>query len=188
MLANFIINIFNRAATGSRRVRIALTPIGPVFFLGVLILLVTVSLYLDRRLGFKGFLPSFLRIPAAVLLLVSGMLLVIWSISSFLMVRGTPVPFNPPPVLVDTGPYALSRNPMLAGVFLLLLGIGTSLGSVSLTFIITPLFILLMVLELKAVEEPELVKRLGQEYLCYREKVPMFFPKIRRGSKSGKPL
>ena len=41
-----------------------------------------------------------------------------------------------------------------------------------------PLFIFLNAWELKAVEEPELVKRLGQAYVEYRRRTPMFFPKI----------
>jgi protein-S-isoprenylcysteine O-methyltransferase Ste14 len=67
---------------------------------------------------------------------------------------------------------------MLTGVFSLLFGIGALLGSGSLLVIITPLFILINVWELKAIEEPELVKRLGQDYEEYRKKTPMFFPSL----------
>jgi protein-S-isoprenylcysteine O-methyltransferase Ste14 len=69
---------------------------------------------------------------------------------------------------------------MLSGVFALFLGIGFLLGSGSLLVIITPLFILANVWELKAIEEPELVKRLGQDYVEYRKRTPMFFPNFRR--------
>ena len=68
---------------------------------------------------------------------------------------------------------------MLAGVFALLFGTGVLLESVSLLFIFTPLFILLNVWELKAIEEPELVRRLGRDYAEYRDRTPMFLPKIR---------
>jgi protein-S-isoprenylcysteine O-methyltransferase Ste14 len=68
---------------------------------------------------------------------------------------------------------------MLTGIFILLFGIGLMPGSISLTFIFTPLFILVNIWELEAIEEPELVKRLGEEYLAYRNKTPMFIPKIR---------
>jgi protein-S-isoprenylcysteine O-methyltransferase Ste14 len=188
MLSKFLIRIFNRSVTGSSRTRIVLTTVGPVFFLSLIILLVAASVYMDHKLGLPGFLPFFLRIPAAVILTGSGFTLVVWSVSRFFLSRGTPVPFNPPPSLVNDGPYAWSRNPMLTGVFLILFGIGTLLDSVSLTFILTPLFILVMIWELKTVEEPELVKRLGEDYVRYRERVPMFFPRIRRreGAETGK--
>ena len=93
--------------------------------------------------------------------------------------KGTPVPFNPPPKLVTTGPYTHVRNPMLTGLFILLFGFGALFGSVSLVFLFTPLFILVNVWELKAIEEPELGKRLGQEYFEYKKKTPMFIPKLK---------
>lgn len=184
MFADFLIRIFNKVATGSHWLRIALTPVGPVFSLGLLVLLVTVSINLDDKLGFPGFLPIFMRIPLAVFVSGCGIFLVIWSVARFFKAGGTPVPFNPPPTLVQTGPYRVSRNPIMTGVFLILFGIGIFLESVSLTFIVTPIFIIVMVWELKAVEEPELVKRFGEEYVRYREQVPMFFPGIRGSVKS----
>ena len=33
-------------------------------------------------------------------------------------------------------------------------------------------------MELKAIEEPELEMRLGKDYLDYKKKTPMFFPKM----------
>jgi protein-S-isoprenylcysteine O-methyltransferase Ste14 len=65
---------------------------------------------------------------------------------------------------------------MLTGVFILFFGLGILFRSISLVFIFTPLFVLLNVLELRAVEEPELEKRLGEEYLEYKKRVPMFIP------------
>jgi protein-S-isoprenylcysteine O-methyltransferase Ste14 len=102
-----------------------------------------------------------------------------WSVFHFLKVKGTPVPFNPPPALVESGPYKYARNPMLTGVFLLLFGIGFAIKSLSLVLIFTPLYVLANLWELKKIEEPELVRRLGEDYLAYRERTPMFIPGIR---------
>jgi protein-S-isoprenylcysteine O-methyltransferase Ste14 len=44
------------------------------------------------------------------------------------------------------------------------------------TFLFTPLFIVLNVLELKYIEEPELEQRLGKPYVAYKNRVPMFLP------------
>jgi protein-S-isoprenylcysteine O-methyltransferase Ste14 len=44
----------------------------------------------------------------------------------------------------------------------------------------TPIFILINVWELKEIEEPELVKRFGDEYVEYRRRTPMFFPGLGR--------
>jgi len=39
------------------------------------------------------------------------------------------------------------------------------------------------VLELKAIEEPELEKRLGKKYLEYKKKMPMFIPWLKMRTK-----
>jgi len=60
-----------------------------------------------------------------------------------------------------------------------LIGLGTLLGSLSLIFIFTPLFILINVLYLKAIEEKEMQKKFGAQYFEYKKKVPMFIPKLK---------
>lgn len=67
---------------------------------------------------------------------------------------------------------------MMTGLSLAIAGIGIWFGSVTLTFIMTPLFVLMSVLEFKYIEEPELKKRFGKEYLEYKEKTPIIIPKI----------
>ena len=71
---------------------------------------------------------------------------------------------------------------MLTGVFLFLFGLGLAVDSFSLVFVFTPLYILFNVWELKRIEEPELVRRLGDEYIEYRAQTPMFIPWLRPGS------
>lgn len=171
------IEIFYKAATSSRKVRTLLTPVGLAFFFTIIALFIVVSLQVDKFLGFPKLFPTSLNIVVSMPILTIGLFLMLWSILYFVKVKGTPVPFNPPPKLVTTGPYAYVRNPMLTGVFILLFGLGILFNSISLVFIFTPLFILLNVLELKAIEEPELEKRLGKEYLEYKKRTPMFIPR-----------
>jgi protein-S-isoprenylcysteine O-methyltransferase Ste14 len=177
-----LIGMFYRAATGSRKMRNLLTPIGIVFFFGLVALFIFAALQVDKFLGFPELLPTSLNIIISVPILAIGLFLMIWSILHFIRVKGTPVPFNPPPKLVTTGPYVHVRNPMLTGVFVLLFGLGVLLRSISLIFILTPLFILLNVWELKAVEERELERRLGKDYVEYKKRVPMFVPRLKVGT------
>jgi protein-S-isoprenylcysteine O-methyltransferase Ste14 len=172
------IDLLYNVATGSRRVRNFFTPIGAIFFGLLIFLFVFIGLRIDRLLGLTDIFPGQLNIILSLPLLSTALFLIGWSVQHFIKVKGTPVPFNPPPQLVTSGPYAYTRNPMLTGVFALLFGFGIFFGSVSLIFVFTPLFILLNFWELKAIEEPELVKRLGQEYIEYREMTPMFFPRF----------
>ena len=58
-------------------------------------------------------------------------------------------------------------------------GLGILLGSLSIVFVFTPLFVVLNVLYIKAIEEKEMEKKFGTEYLEYKRKVPMFIPRAR---------
>jgi protein-S-isoprenylcysteine O-methyltransferase Ste14 len=173
-----LIGIFYKAAKSRRKTRSLLTPAGVVFFLGLIALFIFAGLQVDKFLGFPKLLPTSLNIVVSVPILAIGLFLMIWSVLHFIRVKGTPVPFNPPPELVTTGLYAHVRNPLLTGVFVLLFGLGVLFRSISLICIFTPLFILLNVWELKAVEELELERRLGKDYVEYKKRVPMFIPRL----------
>lgn len=179
------IHLLYRAATGTAKTRALLTPVGVAVFGVFTALFVLAALAVDKTLGLPGLLPQRIRVPVAISLMLAGGVITAWSVVHFLRVKGTPVPFNPPPNVVDTGPYRYARNPMLTGVFLLLLGLGFAFNSVSLIFLFTPLYVLINVWELKRIEEPELLKRLGDEYAEYRERTPMFIPGFGRRTDSG---
>ncbi len=69
---------------------------------------------------------------------------------------------------------------MLFGLFLFLLRLGILFSSLSLIFIFAPLFALINVFYVKAIEEKEMEKKFGERYLEYKKKVPMFIPKVVR--------
>jgi protein-S-isoprenylcysteine O-methyltransferase Ste14 len=143
-------------------------------------LFVVAAIFVDRLLDLPRLLPEGARLPVSIPMIAVGVAVTVWSVVHFLKVKGTPVPFNPPPKVVKTGPYRYVRNPMLTGVFLFLFGVGFYINSFSLMFFFTPLFVLVNVWELKKIEEPELMKRLGDEYIEYRRHTPMFIPGRRR--------
>lgn len=173
-----MIEMFYKAATSSRKVRTSLTPVGLIFFFTFTGLFILASIWLDSLLAFPKLLSTSLSIALAIPILVIGLFFVLWPMLHFAKAKGTAVPFNPPQKVVVTGPYVYIRNPILAGWFILLFGLGVLLNSISLFFIFTPLYILINTLELKFVEEPELTKRFGKEYLEYKNKTPMFIPKL----------
>ena len=173
-------DLFYSVATGSKRLRLLLTPVGLIVFFGMLLGVVFGSLYMDRALGFPKLLSGPIGILIGVVLLSFGLAMWAYCVVSFSKAKGTPVPFNPPQELVTEGPYAWSRNPMLTGVFAFLFGIGFLLHSVSMVFVWTPGFVIFNVLELKLVEEPELERRFGETYIEYKRRVPMFIPKVTR--------
>lgn len=182
------IDLLYTVATGTRKTRMLLTPVGLLIFGLFSVSFVGAALGVDALLQLPRLLPESFRLPLSVPLMTLGGALVGWSAFHFLRVRGTPVPFNPPPELVTSGPYRLSRNPMLTGVFLLLFGLGAALDSLSLVLVFNPAYILLNIWELKRIEEPELEQRLGEDYVDYKRRTPMFIPGIqvaRGGPRSG---
>jgi len=112
-------DLFYSVATGSKRLRFLLTPVGLVVFFGLLLLVVFGSLNMDRALGFPKLLSGPEGTLIGVVLLSLGLVIWAWCVVWFSKAKGTPVPFNPPRELVTVGPYAWSRNPMLTVFFLL---------------------------------------------------------------------
>ena len=178
-----IISLFNRMATHSRKTRIRLTPLGIIIFSLIITAIMLAALVCDKLLHLPRFVPEEARLVLSLPLMAIGIAVTFWSVFYFLKARGTPVPFNPPPQLVETGPYRFTRNPMLTGVFIFLFGTGVWLNSISLVFFFTPLFIIFIVWEVKQIEEPELIKRLGNDYIEYRKRTPMFLPNLKRRGK-----
>ncbi len=177
-------DVFYSVAAGPRWRRVLLTPVGLLVFGGLLLLVVWGSLSTDRALGLPQLLPGVPGMAVGLPLVAAGVALWGSCIALFWSARGTPVPFNPPRELVVTGPYALMRNPMLAGVFACLFGLGFLLHSLSMVFLWTPIFVALNAVELKLVEEPELERRFGESFKEYRRRVPMFIPYAARSGKN----
>ncbi len=173
------IDLIFRVATGSWKVRLLVAPLVGLFYAGLIGSFILLAVIADRWLGLPAVPCPPWSLGAGVPLLLLGFLLMVYSLAHFIRVRGTPVPFSPPPRLVDTGPYRYARNPMLTGIFAQLFGLGLLLSSLSLFCFFTPLFILINAWELKFVEEPELEKRLGEDYRRYKKRVPMFFPRFK---------
>jgi protein-S-isoprenylcysteine O-methyltransferase Ste14 len=109
---------------------------------------------------------------------VFGVALYLWTIVLFAKAQGTQVPVVPTQRLVTSGPYAVSRNPMLMSAVLMVCGGGVALDSWS--FIAGGLVIpTAYLLYIKLVEERELEARFGEEYLSYKRSTPFIVPKLR---------
>lgn len=171
------IGFLSRTARGSRSVRVVLAPLGALGFFAFSALFVVVPVLIERALHLPALPPPPWGLVVAVPLLVLGTALVGWCNLHFIRARGTPVPVDPPKRLVDSGPYAACRNPMLTGLFAVLFGFGFLLGSPLTILVFAPLYVALHVVELRQIEEPELEQRLGQAYVEYKARVPMFVPR-----------
>ena len=89
-------DLFYSVATGSRHLRLLLTPVGLFVFFGMLLLVVFGSLYMDEALEFPRLLSGPLGTLIGVVLLAIGLIIWAWCVVWFTKAKGTPVPFNPP--------------------------------------------------------------------------------------------
>ncbi|UCC51316.1 MAG: isoprenylcysteine carboxylmethyltransferase family protein [Anaerolineaceae bacterium] len=99
-----------------------------------------------------------------------GVILNIWS-TKLLKEQKTTINFeDTPDILVVTGPFSISRNPIYLSGVILLLGIAMLLGSVS-TFLF-PILLLLILDKLYIPSEEKLLEEMfGQRYLDYKQRV-----------------
>lgn len=180
VLTEKIVNLLYKGVTARGTAKRILTPLMGLLFFCLVLFSIIASFYIDQYFGFPKIFSKPFALAAALPVLLIGAALWLWPVWFFFKEKGTPVPISPPPRLITHGPYAYSRNPMMTGIFLLLFGLGVLFRSLSLTFIVTPLFVFFSILEFKFIEEPELEKRFGKAYADYRAKTPLIIPKIFR--------
>jgi protein-S-isoprenylcysteine O-methyltransferase Ste14 len=107
-----------------------------------------------------------------------GLALIVATIRLFVTVgKGTLAPWNPTQRPVVQGVYRHVRNPMIAGVFFVLLGEAILAASLPL-FIWFVVFVLGNPIYIPLVEEPGLLKRFGDDYLAYQQNVPRWIPRL----------
>ena len=83
-------------------------------------------------------------------------------------------PFDAATVLVTTGFYRVTRNPMYLGMFLMLLGVAFLMGSIG-ALLPVSIFILIIRNNFVLGEERFMQATFGQQYLQYKSEVRRWF-------------
>jgi protein-S-isoprenylcysteine O-methyltransferase Ste14 len=108
-----------------------------------------------------------------------GLLLFLASLRRFATEgKGTLAPWDPPCALVLRGPYRFVRNPMISGVIFILFGEAFVLLSLP-HGVWAAAFLMLNLLYIPLMEEPQLERRFGEPYREYRRHVRRFLPRLR---------
>lgn len=81
-------------------------------------------------------------------------------------------------VLVTQGAYKYMRHPMHLGLLLFPISVAFLLGSPSFIIIIAPAEVILMLIMIKFIEEPEAIRKFGKQYIEYAKNLPWFCIKI----------
>jgi protein-S-isoprenylcysteine O-methyltransferase Ste14 len=77
-------------------------------------------------------------------------------------------------ILVKQGPYKYMRHPMHLGLLFFPLSIALIIGSPSFILFISPSEIIIFLILIKLIEEPEAIKKFGKQYLEYKKQIPWF--------------
>jgi protein-S-isoprenylcysteine O-methyltransferase Ste14 len=166
-----------------RNFNISLKRLGTItHYIGVLceyLFVVFFALWLNNVLEF----PSLFNFQFKVfgfILVIFAVFLIAWSCwLQFKIGQGTTGFSEPTKRLVDCGPYAVVRNPIMLGQFFFFSGIGFFLDIVAM-FLVLPVLVLLTHAFVILVEEPNLKRRFGQEWIYYIERVPRWCPRYRK--------
>lgn len=134
----------------------------------------------DRLLAWPP-LPDVVRWLGLVPLAV-GAIGVAWCFTLFVRVGGgTPNPLVPPKVLVTTGPFAWTRNPIVLSHAVASLGVALLVASPAAVALV--LLLGVPVQFVVRIEERTLEARYGDAYRRYRDAVPRWIPRRRRQSR-----
>ncbi len=155
---------------------IALFLLGILFVIAIPFFLIAASSSLDQWLQLPLFVYRLVSPTISLLFIGVGLLFALWSIRiQFVLAKGTPAPMMPTQKLVVQKPYTYCRNPMSLGTIILYTGIAIWIGSPSAVGLVLLFAVLLMVYN-KLIEERELEKRFGSEYLEYKRRTPFLIP------------
>lgn len=125
------------------------------------------------------FTPNNWLIALGGLMLLIGLSIFAWTVYLFRTFgKGTLAPWTPTQKLIIRGPYKYCRNPMITGVFSILLGETLILNSVNL-LIFAAIFFIINTIYFIFKEEPDLKARFGEDYQKYKENVPRWIPRLK---------
>ncbi|WP_069469722.1 methyltransferase family protein [Candidatus Marithrix sp. Canyon 246] len=128
----------------------------------------TIMWLLDKYMPIVQIFPETWQLLGLGLIAIA-ILLDLWSLTLFLLVRTTPNPIKPENAseLVIRGMYRFSRNPMYLGLLTMLIGWAIYLGGL-IAFFILPFFVITLNIQQIKPEEEVLEKKFGETYLAYK--------------------
>ena len=157
------------------------------YFVGVLLFLVFFpALMYAVAVNFVVPVDSLIVSTVGAIFVLIGAVFMVWSNIDMVKIgRGCPTDgFNialgeRTKKLIVQGPYKYTRNPMLFGTFVFYVGLALLFNSYS-ALIVPIVFILYMVWHVKKFEEPRLYNDFKDEYVEYKKRTPLLFPKFKK--------
>ena len=157
------------------------------YFVGILLFLVFFpALMYAVAVNFVVPVDSLIVSTVGAIFVLIGAVFMVWSNIDMVKIgRGCPTDgFNialgeRTKKLIVQGPYKYTRNPMLFGTFVFYVGLALLFNSYS-ALIVPIVFISYMVWHVKKFEEPRLYNDFKDEYVEYKKRTPLLFPKFKK--------
>jgi protein-S-isoprenylcysteine O-methyltransferase Ste14 len=138
---------------------------GQGYFLFLLVLAIVSHLVFPVRVLLQ---PPFTLL--GILIIGAGLILAFWTRALFLRNRTTLSPYESPAVLITTGPFRMSRNPVYLAMAAMLFGSAVLMGTL-VPFVFPVLFIVIIEVLFIPDEERRLEEIFGGEYQEYQRRV-----------------
>ena len=175
-LADKLADASNLPPTPGRRFLAKALPVFVYSFFFPALLFIIPKFILDPWLQLPLFLTPAARAVLGGILITPGLFFLFWSIKAQREIgRGTPMPLMATQKLVVQKPYSYCRNPLFFGLLNLFFGISILFDSIS-SLLMVLIFSVIILLFTRFIEEKELEKRFGDEYLAYKKRTPFIIP------------
>ena len=153
-------------------------PVFVFFFFIPMLFFIIPSFVLDPWLHLPTFLTRVTRAILGGVLIALGVFFLVSSTKAQREIgKGTPMPLRATQKLVVEKPYSYCRNPLYFGLINFFLGISIIIGSIS-SLVMVLIFSVMILSYIKLIEEKELEKRYGHDYLEYKKVTPMLIPRL----------
>ena len=177
-LADKIVAASQNPTSTKSRVTARLLPIFVFIFLFPTLLFLIPKFLLDRWLILPTLGETAVRPIIGSVLIVLGVFFLLWTTKAQREIgKGTPMPLMATQKLIIQKPYSYCRNPLFFGLLNFYFGISIVIGSISSVVVVT-IFSAIILSYVKLIEEKELEKRFGDDYMVYKRITPFLFPRL----------
>ncbi len=170
---------WSKREISDRRKFLSIAFAAALFIFFIPYLLYILSSIIDSLFLLPKILPKPFNFIPAIILIGFGLPFAEWTVYiQYKIGKGTPWPYASPNKLLITGPYKYTRNPMFLGAMIYYFGIGLLINSIAFLIVLFPIVIIPLIMYYKFIEEVELLKRYGEEYMKYKKKTSFLLPKF----------
>jgi protein-S-isoprenylcysteine O-methyltransferase Ste14 len=115
-------------------------------------------------------MPQPLALVLGIVLSLVAIALMFWAVPKFRQANTAMIPYKPTTAIIETGPFAITRNPIYLAMALLYVGI-TLIGNTIWPLLLLPIALFVVQRGVIEREERYLERKFGDEYLDYKSRV-----------------